>query len=106
MERRKRRSDKHGEAVRLYLESVRARTGVEALAVAAEDGTLVAGAGHLNLDWMAALGASSKRGRLDWDGRVLHVRRMTVNQVRLYIASTGEPARDEVAEGLDRILAA
>ena len=106
MERRKRRSDQHGEAVRLYLETVRARTGVEALALASEDGMLVAGAGAVDLDWMAAIGAGSKRSRLEWDGRVVHVRRMKVNQVRLYIASTGQPAHDEVAEQINRILAA
>lgn len=106
MERRKRRSDKHGEAVRLYLETVRARTGVEALALASEDGSLVAGAGPLDLDWMAAIGAGSKRSRLEWDGRVVHVRRMKVNRVRLYIACTGQPTHDDVAENLNRILAA
>ena len=106
MERRKRRSEKYGEAVRLYLETVRVKTGVEALALASEDGLLVAGAGALDLDWMAAIGAGSKRSRLEWDGHVVHVRRMHVNDVRLYIASTGQPTRDDVAENINRILAA
>jgi len=66
MERRTQRSEKAHLALNLFLESMREREGIEALAVTTEDGFLVAGVGETDVEWMGALGASSKRSTLTW----------------------------------------
>lgn len=105
MERRLRRSEKPGEAVRLYLEALRERTGMHGVALANEDGLLVAGAGE-DLDWLAAVGASSTRSTVQWGDRTVHVRRMRVHSEDVSLASTGALANDEAARSISRIFAA
>jgi len=57
-ERRKNRSDAVHESARLYLEGLVRRDCLKAVALATEDGFLVAGAGgEYDLDWLAALGS-------------------------------------------------
>jgi hypothetical protein len=58
-ERRKRRSEMVQEAVRLYFEAVMERSRIKAMALANEDGLLVAGAGKgYDHEWLAALAVS------------------------------------------------
>lgn len=104
--RRIRRSEKPHLALNNFLESLRAREGIEALAVTTEDGLLVAGAGPTDVEWMGAVGASSHRSTLTWDERTLHVQRMEVNRVPMFVTSAG--GRTDVSTvrlGLERILA-
>ncbi len=106
-ERRRRRSEQAHLALNLFLEAVREREGLEGAAVTTEDGLLVAGAGALDVEWMGAVGAASQRSVLEWDERTLHVQRLEVNRVRLYLTSAGRRADARtVSAGLQRILAA
>lgn len=106
-ERRNQRSDKAHLALNLFLESLREREGIEAVAVTTADGFLVAGAGETDVEWMGALGAASQRSILQWDERTLHVQRLDVNQVPMYLTSAGRPANAKsIRVGFERILAA
>ncbi len=106
-ERRNRRSEKAHLALNLFLESVRKAEGMEALAVTTEDGFLVAGVGETDVEWMGALGASSRRSSFKWEERTLHVQRLEVNRVPMYITSAGRPAKAaSLKVGFERILAA
>ena len=108
-ERRNRRSEKAHLALNLFLESVRKAEGIEALAVTTEDGFLVAGVGETETDveWMGALGASSRRASFKWEERTLHVQRLEVNRVAMFITSTCRPTKAaSLKVGFERILAA
>jgi hypothetical protein len=62
-ERRKNRSDVPQEAARLYLEAVAEQNNIRAVALAGEDGLLVAGTqGDVDLAELAALGAACAKG--------------------------------------------
>ena len=93
-ERRSARSADPQHAVSMYLNSLCKRGAVEAVALATEDGTLVAGAGKLDVEWMGSVGASSRLSRLSWDGRVLHVRRLEVNDVPMCLTMAGDDVSD------------
>lgn len=107
-ERRRRRSHKAHEAVKLFLESVIAREGLDAMALTTDDGLLVGGAGReVDVEWMGALGASSPRATFTWDSRTVHVSRLSLNNVFLCLTTAGRPANvSQVTAGLARILAA
>lgn len=106
-ERRNRRSEQAHLAMNLFLESLREREGFEAVAVTTEDGFLVAGVGETDVEWMGAIGASSRRSTLQWEERTLHVVRVEVNRVPMYVTSAGRPATaSKVKVGFERILAA
>ncbi|MDP2272238.1 MAG: hypothetical protein Q8N23_20945 [Archangium sp.] len=105
-ERRNHRSEKAHLALNLFLESVRKSEGIEALAVTTEDGFLVAGVGETDVEWMGALGASSRRATLKWDERTLHVQRVEVNRVPMFVTSAGRAAKAaSLKAGFERILA-
>src|SRR5829696_4140608 len=62
-ERRTNRSDVPQEAARLYLEAAAERQGIRAVALAGEDGLLVAGTpGEIDLNELAAVGAACGKG--------------------------------------------
>jgi hypothetical protein len=71
-----------------YLQTICSR-GLAAVALATQDGTLIAGAGEGDVEYMAAVGASSHLARLNFDGQVLHVRRLEVNGVELCLTMAG-----------------
>lgn len=105
-ERRNHRSEKAHLALNLFLESVRKSEGIEALAVTTEDGFLVAGVGETDVEWMGALGASSRRATLKWEERTLHVQRVEVNRVPMLVTSAGRAAKAaSLKAGFERILA-
>ncbi|MEW6435514.1 MAG: hypothetical protein AB1730_28795 [Myxococcota bacterium] len=109
-ERRRRRSEKQHEALTLFFENVARKLGLEALALSTADGRLVAGARHsaavdLDLEWMGNVGASRQRAKLEWDERTLYVRRLSVNDVSLYLTSAGREADRGIDDGIRRILA-
>src|SRR5262249_18711567 len=122
-ERRTARSSVPQEAGRLFLQSLVARHGLEALVLANEDGLLVVGAVRpdsppLSLDWIGAVGCvCAIRGRRGpslgalvgraTGGRHLESAELTVRGERLYLAAVGGPvpAGPEVAAGIERILA-
>ena len=107
-ERRLGRSEEAHKALNLFLDSVRRQEGADAVAVTTADGFLVAGVGETDVEWMGALGASSQRATLQWDERTLHVQRIEVNEVPMFVTSAG-PApvkRWNVKTGFERILAA
>lgn len=108
-ERRKRRSEKAHLALNLYLESIREREGFKALAVTTDDGFLVAGAAGVretDIEWMGALGASARRKTLDWENETLHVQKLEINDVPMFLTSMGRKANaGELKLGLERILA-
>ncbi|MCK6586904.1 MAG: hypothetical protein HUU21_04770 [Polyangiaceae bacterium] len=65
-ERRTNRSDVPQEAARLYLEAAAERQGIRAVALAGEDGLLIAGtSGDVDLNDLAALGAACGNGAGD-----------------------------------------
>jgi hypothetical protein len=105
-ERRHHRSEKEHLALNYFLESVKQKEGLEALAVTTEDGLLVAGAGNTDLEWMGAVGASCRRATLAWDEHMLFIQRVQVNQMTMFLTSAGRPANgNSVQSGLERILA-
>lgn len=118
-ERRKNRSEVPQEAISLFLEAIAARNSLKALALANEDGFLVAGAGRgCNLEWLAALGpvcASPEGARAAitsliedvTGGEDLFASAVTIAGQTLYLTSVGArvPRQKEAAETLQRILA-
>jgi hypothetical protein len=107
-ERRNRRSEKAHEAITLFLESLREKVGLAAVALTTRDGLLVAGAGaNVDLEWMGALGASKGLASFSWDEHTLHVQPLNVNNTELRLTSAGSSVHGpSVAAGLARILAA
>jgi hypothetical protein len=107
-ERRRRRSELAHEAITLLLESLRQKAGLEAVALTTRDGLLLGGAGpRLDLEWMGALGASSARSTLRWEGTTLHVQSVELNDVELCLTTAGRPVQSDLLQaGLERILAA
>jgi hypothetical protein len=122
-ERRTNRSTSPAEAIRLFLESILGRHGLEAVTLVNEDGLLIAGAAcaacaSLDLQWIGALGSvcvvGGRRGpslsRLverATAGRHLDAREIVLRGERLYLASVGGqlPTGPGVAMGIERILA-
>lgn len=104
-ERRARRSDEAHVALRLFLAALCQREGVEALAVTTEDGFLLAAVGQTDLEWMGALGASARRATFTWDDRAIHVQRIEVNGVAMFVTSAGKKvSATAVQAGFARIL--
>jgi hypothetical protein len=67
IDRRRKRSDMIQEAAGLYLEALAERSRCKAIALASEEGLLVAGTGHgYDHEWIAALGVTgpAERARL------------------------------------------
>ena len=106
-ERRMGRSEKAHLALNLFLESLRRAEGSDAVAVTTADGFLVAGVGEkTDVEWMGALGASSQRSSFTWEEHTLHVQRIDVNNVPMFVTSAGKPVkRWSVKTGFERILA-
>lgn len=106
-ERRRQRSEKTHEAMTLFLESLREKAGLLAVALTTKDGLLVAGVGqNLDLEWMGALGASCQRATMKWEEQTLHIQPLQVNDVELYLTSAGKAVHGPaIAAGLQRILA-
>jgi len=106
-ERRRRRSELAHEAITLFLESLREKAGLRAVALTTRDGLLLGGAGtEVDLEWMGALGASSARSTLKWEGTTLHVQPLALNDVELCVTSAGQAVpRALLQGGLSRILA-
>jgi hypothetical protein len=121
-ERRTHRSEIPGEAARLYLHAVAERRGLAALALANDDGLLIAGASRaeqpLDLDWIAAVGCvcalPGQRGRplgavveRVTGGRTLASEEITLRGEKLYVTAVGGPLppRKETAAAMERILA-
>lgn len=106
-ERRHHRSARTNEAVIFFLEALRQRNGLEAVALSTRHGELVAGVGALDTEWMGMLGASRRLTHLTWEGRELHVQRLDVNGVRLFLTTAGVaiPAEPELS-GIRRVLRA
>ncbi len=122
-DRRTHRSSSPDEAIRLFLQSILSRQGLDALVLANEDGLLIAGASSaagasLDAAWIGALGSvCSLRGRRGpslgslvervTGGRFLEARELAVRGERLYVSAVGGklPAGEELAAGIERILA-
>ena len=88
-----------------YLDSLCTTGGLEAIALATEDGTLVAGAGKGDVEYMGIVGATSRLSKLQRDGRELQVKRLEVNGVPMCVTMIGQPAVDAIA-GIQRLLRA
>lgn len=118
-ERRKNRSEVPHEALALYLAAVAAKNSLKALALANEDGFLVAGiGGGYNLDWLAALApicaaGGSMNAALETlvenvtGGEDLYASTVQIGSDTLYLTSVGArlSRQKEAAETLGRILA-
>lgn len=118
IERRKRRSRIPHRALSLYLADAARRSGAHAAALANSDGLLLAGAGAIDLDRLAALGATAaERADEDrildplidalTDGGDLYASRLTVAGATCYLTSIGARLRRQraVAADVARILA-
>ncbi|MBK7862926.1 MAG: hypothetical protein IPJ65_30810 [Archangiaceae bacterium] len=105
MERRTRRSTRINEALNHFLKALCLKRGLEAAALTTEDGLLISGEGHGDLEEIGALGAMTHvPPRIG--SRTLHVARFDVNDVPLCLTTLGAPVRDDAAIGsLMRILA-
>ena len=122
-DRRTHRSNTPQEAGRLFLQSLVARHGLEALVLSNEDGLLMLGAtspagASLNLDWIGAVGCvcslPGRRGaplgalvERATGGQPLEAAELMVRGERLYLAAVGGhlPPGPEVVAGIERILA-
>jgi hypothetical protein len=117
-DQRKNRSDVPLEAARLYLEAVADRSDARALALANEDGLLVAGTrGSYDLDGLAAVGAACVSGQGESDvvsamiedvigGEDLYASGLTIQGNSFCLASVGARVRSvkDTTAALSRIL--
>lgn len=115
-ERRRNRSDMVQEAVRLYLEAVVERSRIKAMALANEEGLLVAGAGKgYDHEWLAALGvitSESHRSRVQHlivevsGGEGISSWDVTVHGRKLRMSVVGTaPTAEDTSIALSRIFA-
>jgi hypothetical protein len=104
MERRVSRSSVRQEALGLLLESLRKRQDLEAVALSTQDGFLVAGAGEIDLERMAALAPNSNGPTMPWGARTLHVERFDQWGSWLYLATSGGRIGRGTLADLRRIL--
>ncbi|MBI5071236.1 MAG: hypothetical protein HZB56_23715 [Deltaproteobacteria bacterium] len=104
MERRVHRSPHRQEALGLLLESLRKRQDLEAVALSTQDGLLVAGAGEVDLERMAALAPNSNGPTMPWGARTLHVERFDQWGTWLYLATAGGSVGRATLADLRRIL--
>ena len=113
-ERRRHRSDVIPEAVSLYLEALAERCNASALALANEDGLLVAGTrGDYDLEGLAGLGATSPMRSTAEDlldqvsgGQDVYSHEVTIGGETFYLASIGArvPKVRDAVSALSRIL--
>ena len=101
-ERRTRRSEEPKRALGIFLSSCRTRLGAHALAVGTGRGELVAGSGDGAL-LVALVGARVAAGGARPDA--MAVCPIRVGARRYVITSLGNPIDDQVAAGVERILA-
>jgi hypothetical protein len=101
------RSAEVSEAMTLYLEALRLKRGVDAVALTTDDGRFVAGAGEgVDLEWMGTVGAASPSRHFDWGEHQLYVHELEVNDQWLRLTVAGAPLGDHDAlGGICRILA-
>ncbi len=105
MERRTRRSNRLHEALDHFLDALRLKRSLDAVALTTDDGLLIAGRGEVDLEELGALG-SVRKTTGPFGRRTLHVSRFDVNDVELCLTTVGAPVRDDAAIGsLMRILA-
>ncbi len=105
MERRVHRSPQRHEALGLLLESLRRSHGLDAVVLSSQEGFLIAGAGQVDLDRLAAHAATSDGAALQWEGRTLHVERFEQWGSSLCLATAGGQVGRSVLGDLRRILA-
>lgn len=103
MERRRRRSLVPQQAVTLFLESLREKQSLEAVALSTREGLLIAGAGQVDLEHMAAVGAAAKASAFDWEGQRLHVTPTSLDGIPLVLTAAGGEVRGADG-GIERIL--
>lgn len=104
MDRRTRRSNVLQESLNHFLDALRMKRNLAAVALSTCDGLLISGSGPVDLELMGALG--SIRRTAAFEGKTLHVSRFDVNDVELCLTCLGAPVRDDAAVGsLMRILA-
>ena len=117
-ERRKQRSDKHSEAMRLQLEAARRSSGSDAMVLADEDGLCVAAAGTMPHDEIAVYTAMVGNKVENFEGTLysktrswnVRIRRFTTQGARLFLCAVGgtETRGDAIHRsigGVSRILA-
>jgi hypothetical protein len=104
MERRVHRSPQRQEALGLLLDALRRKHDLAAVSLSSQEGFLVAGAGEVDLERMAALAAGSSAPSLQWDGRTLHVERFEQWGSSLCLATAGGHLDRGVVTDLRRIL--
>lgn len=103
MERRRRRSLVPQQAVTLFLESLREKQALGAVALSTQEGLLIAGSGAADLEALAAFGAASKAKRFDWQGQQAHVTPTTLDGIPLVLTAVGGEVKGADA-AIDRIL--
>ena len=60
-----------------------------------------------DIEWMGALGAASKRKTFEWEEHTLHVQKLEVNRVQMFLTCAGRATKAAaVQSGFERILAA
>ena len=105
IERRVRRSQKPHEAVTHFLDTLRADEKVEAVALSTEEGFLISGSGELDLEWIGAVGSAAKTPRTTWDKHTLHVRKLEVDGIPLFLTTAGKALSPKASvDGISRIL--
>jgi hypothetical protein len=104
MERRVHRSPQRQEALGLLLESLRRKHQLAAVTLASQEGFLVAGAGDVDLERMAAHAATGGGPTVVWEGRTLHVERFEQWGSSLCLATSGGNLDRAVVTDLRRIL--
>lgn len=104
MERRVHRSPQRHEALGLLLETLRRNHDLAAIALSSQEGFLIAGAGQVDLERMAALATSDGGPSLQWEGKTLHVERFDQWGSSLCLATAGGKIGASVVADLRRIL--
>jgi hypothetical protein len=105
VERRRRRSEKKPEALKLFLESQKAKLEVKTLAVATRDGELVAGAGDAPKKVAkSAVQVDEARGGVADGEEPLATWRLRAGGEEMVVASLGGRLSYDVGTGVRRIL--
>lgn len=97
-ERRSRRSETPHLALSLFLEALRERESLEAVAVTTEEGLFVAGAGEADVEQLGALGAASATPTLTWGDTPLYVQHLSLGEVPVCLTSMGRPTHGPAVE--------
>lgn len=78
------------DALNLFLEETRAKSGLQAVALTTADGLLIAGAGRRpEVEWIGAVGAAKGAAKFTWGKYRLQVKSMKIDGSTVFLTVAG-----------------